>query len=60
MRPSSSEVVPHFTVARGRRSFFSASIRLSSTVCISNTVGFWNLRPMPSVAICVSSSFDRS
>ena len=34
------------------RSFFSASSRLSSTVWISNTVGFWNLRPMPSSAIC--------
>ena len=60
MRPSSSAVVPHFTAARGRRSLFSASIRLSSTVCISNTVGFWNLRPMPSSAIWVSSSFVRS
>ena len=33
---------------------------MSSTVCISNTVGFWNLRPMPSSAICVSSSVVRS
>ena len=39
-------------VARARRSSFSASRRLSSTVCMSNTVGFWNLRPMPSSAIC--------
>jgi hypothetical protein len=33
---------------------------LSSTVCISNTVGFWNLRPMPSSAISLSSSLVRS
>ena len=60
MRVISSAVSRQRTVARGRRSFFSASSRLSSTVCISNTVGFWNLRPMPSLAICVSSSVDRS
>ena len=36
---------------RGARSAFSASRRLSSTVWLSNTVGFWNLRPMPSWAI---------
>ncbi len=29
----------------------SASSRLSSTVWFSNTVGFWNLRPMPRLAI---------
>ena len=29
----------------------SASRRLSRTVWFSNTVGFWNLRPMPSVAM---------
>ena len=41
------------TASRGRRrSPLSASRMLSSTVCISNTVGFWNLRPMPSSAIC--------
>ena len=50
----------HSSVARTLRSFFSASRRLSSTVCISNTVGFWNLRPMPSSAISVSSSLERS
>ena len=51
MRASCSAEISHSRVARTRRSFFSASSRLSSTVCISNTVGFWNLRPMPSSAI---------
>ena len=45
--------------ARARRPSARAA-RLSSTVCISNTVGFWNLRPMPSSAISVSSSLVRS
>ena len=31
-----------------------------STVWCSNTVGFWNLRPMPSLAISASSSLVRS
>ena len=34
----------------------SASSRFSNTVRCSNTVGFWNLRPMPSLAISGSSS----
>ena len=38
----------------------SASRRLSRTVWFSNTVGFWNLRPMPSVAMLASSSLVRS
>ena len=38
----------------------SARPILSSTVCMSNTVGFWNLRPMPSSAISVSSRRERS
>src|SRR6184192_3474557 len=29
-------------------------------VWLSNTVGFWNLRPMPSSAMCVSSSRVKS
>ena len=33
------------------RSPFSASSRLVQTVWLSNTVGFWNFRPMPSRAI---------
>ncbi len=38
----------------------SASSRLSRTVWFSNTVGFWNLRPMPKVAMSASSSLVRS
>jgi hypothetical protein len=33
---------------------------LSSSVWLSNTVGFWNLRPMPSSTMSVSSSLVRS
>jgi hypothetical protein len=33
---------------------------LSATVWLSNTVGFWNLRPMPSSAIAGSSRRVRS
>ena len=33
---------------------------LSSTVCFSNTVGFWNFLPMPRLAISVSSCLVRS
>ena len=50
----------HHRVARARRSLLSARRRLSSTVWLSNTVGFWNLRPMPSSAIALSSSRVRS
>ena len=53
-------VAPEQASRAARRSLLSASSRLSSTVCISNTVGFWNLRPMPSSAISVSSSSVRS
>ena len=60
MRASCSDDDCQNSVRRTRRSFFSASRRLSSTVCMSNTVGFWNLRPMPSSAISVSSSLERS
>ena len=42
------------------RSPLRASSTLSATVWNSNTVGFWNLRPMPSVAIAASSSAVRS
>ena len=53
MRPPARPRSRASTASRAAaRSFFSASRRLSSTVCISNTVGFWNLRPMPSSAIC--------
>ena len=37
-----------------------ASSRFSNTVWFSNTVGFWNLRPMPASAICASDSLVRS
>src|SRR5262249_40043806 len=59
-RLSSSEFSRQNRLAQGRRSLLSASRILSSTVCMSNTVGFWNLRPMPSMAISVSSSLVRS
>ena len=42
------------------RSPSSASSTLSSTVWFSNTVGFWNLRPMPSWAMAASSWAVRS
>ncbi len=35
-------------------SVFIASSRFSNTLSSSNTVGFWNLRPMPVCAICAS------
>ena len=35
-------------------------MRLASTVSVSKTVGFWNLRPMPRRAVSVSSSRVRS
>ena len=39
---------------------FSDRAMLSSTVWLSNTVGFWNFRPMPRLAISVSSCLVRS
>ncbi len=42
------------------RGAFSASRMLSSMVWKSKTVGFWNLRPMPRLAIAASSSRVRS
>jgi hypothetical protein len=44
----------------GRRSALSASSRFSNTVSSSNTVGFWNLRPMPIWAISFSRRRSRS
>ncbi|MNE77938.1 hypothetical protein D3C80_1743000 [compost metagenome] len=41
-------------------SVFSASSRFSNTVSASNTVGFWNLRPMPAWAIWYSLMRVRS
>ena len=47
-------------VIRTRLSAFIASSRFSNTECCSNTVGFWNLRPMPACAISASVSWARS
>src|SRR6266516_3766872 len=55
MRLASSSLSRQNKVLRARRSPFSARPILSSTVCMSKTVGFWNLRPMPRSAISVSS-----
>ncbi|MNN19431.1 hypothetical protein D3C81_1326740 [compost metagenome] len=41
-------------------SVFCASSRFSNTLKASNTVGFWNLRPMPAWAICTSLICVRS
>ena len=46
--------------ARTTSSPASASSRFSNTVSCSNTVGFWNLRPMPAWAISGSDSVSRS
>ncbi|MCY1369545.1 hypothetical protein D9M69_565920 [compost metagenome] len=46
--------------ARTPLSVFSASSRFSNTVRCSNTVGFWNLRPMPSWAMSASRWRSRS
>ncbi len=37
-----------------------ASSRFSNTLCSEKTVGFWNLRPMPTSAISGSVSVRRS
>ncbi len=60
IRSRSSSVWRAQRVKLGLRSPASASSRLSHTVCGSNTVGFWNFRPMPSAAIAGSSSRVRS
>src|SRR5450830_1281142 len=52
--PACSEVRRANRVGATRLSIFMASSRLSNTVCCSNTVGRWNLRPMPAWAICAS------
>ncbi|MNE39800.1 hypothetical protein D3C80_1337710 [compost metagenome] len=41
-------------------SAFCASSRFSNTLKASNTVGFWNLRPIPAWAICTSLMRVRS
>ena len=60
MRRRSSALWRANRVKRGVRPPASASSRLSQTECGSNTVGFWNLRPMPSAAMAGSSSRVRS
>ena len=60
MRARSWAVRRQVMLAKARRSDFTASSRLSSTVCMSNTVGVWNLRPMPSWAMSASSMVVRS
>src|SRR3954453_2626339 len=60
MRSDSSLVSRQNSVPLTLWSTLSASSRLSSTVWLSNTVGFWNFRPIPSSAIRVSSSWVRS
>ena len=35
------------SVPNGSFGAFIASSRFSNTECFSNTVGFWNLRPIP-------------
>ena len=60
IRRLSSGLSAQNKVARARRLLLCASRMLSSTVWLSNTVGFWNLRPMPSSAISASSSRVRS
>ena len=54
MRPFCSDDRRKNKVGLTRLSIFIASSRFSNTVCCSNTVGRWNLRPMPACAIWYS------
>jgi len=47
-------------VASVLRGPFKASSRLLKTLSFSNTVGFWNFRPMPRLAMAASSRRVRS
>ncbi|MNJ60643.1 hypothetical protein D3C77_563910 [compost metagenome] len=47
-------------LARTDLSAFCASSKFSKTLRASNTVGFWNLRPIPAWAICTSLMRVRS
>src|SRR3990167_364347 len=47
-------------LCHGERRPASASSRFSQTVSVSITEGFWNLRPMPRLAIAASSYWVRS
>ena len=60
MRSSCSPDRRKKSEARTPRSAFSASSRFSNTERCSNTVGFWNLRPMPIEAISFSRRRSRS
>ena len=60
MRSRSAPLRRARNMAHTRRSCFRASVRLSRTLRRSNTVGFWNLRPMPTSAICASVRCSRS
>ena len=60
MRSSCSPLRRKNIDERTPRSAFSASSRFSNTVRCSNTVGFWNLRPMPIEAISFSRRRSRS
>ena len=60
MRSACSGVSFAPSVRKTPLSVFSASSRFSTTVWLRKTVGFWNLRPMPSSAICVSDIAVRS
>ena len=60
MRSRAVESSSAVSVGHTRLSALRASSRFSNTVCCSNTVGFWNLRPMPRPAISGSVSSVRS
>ena len=60
MRSSSADARRARAALRTRLSAFMASSRFSKAVCCSNTVGFWNLRPMPACAISASLIVVRS
>ena len=60
MRSSCSESSRARTLAKGPLAVFSASSMFSNTLSVSNTVGRWNLRPMPMLAICDSVIRTRS
>jgi hypothetical protein len=57
---SAAEVTAALRAAYPRKFPAAANSRFSSTVSGSNTVGFWNLRPMPTSAIAGSSRLSRS
>ena len=60
MRSAATRLRQPKSEAAAARGPFSARRMLSATLWLSNTVGFWNLRPMPSSAIEASSRVVRS